>query len=264
MRKISRALTIAGSDSSGGAGIQADLRVFEALGVYGTSAITAVTAQNTLRILGVRNVSHALIEAQINAVLCDVGADAVKTGMLRSTGTVRTVAACLGQWKVKHLVVDPVIKASTGVQLMTPRARRSLSESLFPLAELITPNIPEAGVLVGQKLRSRSDLESAGRSLLSMGPRGVLIKGGHTEDLRVVTDLLFLGTRVIEISSPRVRTGPVHGTGCVLSAAITANLARGHDLVSSCRRAKTFVDAVIRRSLPLGKGQRLLAPRTGG
>lgn len=254
MTKIPRALTIAGSDSGGGAGIQADLKTFAAHRVYGMAVITSVTAQDTMRVRSYFNLPTTLIEEQIDAVLGDIGADAMKTGMLASRAIVETVGRCVRRWRVKHLVVDPVMVSKAGDSLMDSRAHRTLVEVLFPLAELITPNIPEAEKLIGRPLVTRVDVEAAGRELLEMGPRAVLIKGGHTKDLKVVTDWLFMGSRVIKFSSPRVRTRHTHGTGCTLSAAITANLARGYELVTACRRAKKFVSGAVRKALPLGHG----------
>ena len=254
MRRIPRALTIAGSDSGGGAGIQADLKTFTAHRVYGMSIITSVTAQDTVRVHRFLNLPRALIQEQIDAVLGDIGADAVKTGMLATKGIVEVVARCLRRWQVKHLVVDPVMASKSGDALLDAPARKAMIEVLFPLAELITPNIPEAGKLVGRELTARTHLEAAGQALLAMGPRAVLIKGGHSDNPKVVTDLLFVGSKIIRLTSPRIRTKHTHGTGCTLSAAITANLAKGYDMRRACRRAKAYLSGAIRKSLPIGHG----------
>ncbi len=258
MRKTPRALSIAGSDSGGGAGIQADLKTFTAHRVYAMSVVTAVTVQDTVRVHSVLEIPSDLIQEQIDVVLGDIGADAVKTGMLPTSQIVEAVAQRLARWRVKRLVVDPVMVSTSGEQLMGAGARKAMIKTLFPLAELITPNIPEAEQLLGRKLRTERDLEAAGESLLAMGPRAVLIKGGHSSDSKRATDLLFVGSKVLDLSSTRISTEDVHGTGCTLSAAITANLARGYHLVKSCRLAKKYVSGAIRNSITLGHGQGLL------
>ncbi len=247
------ALTIAGSDSGGGAGIQADLKTFSALGVYGTTAITAITAQNTVGVHRVLELPADLVAAQIEAVLSDIGADAVKTGMLSSGEIIEAVARKLAEHRVKNLVVDTVMKAKDGTTLLPPQAIRALKAKLFPLALVVTPNVPETEVLVGRAMISVSDLQDAAREIVAMGAKTVVIKGGHRPG--AAADLFYDGKEFHTFTAPRVDTPHTHGTGCTFAAAIAAHLARGEDVLSAVAQAKEFVTEAIRHGLALGHGQ---------
>ncbi|MGI9149327.1 MAG: bifunctional hydroxymethylpyrimidine kinase/phosphomethylpyrimidine kinase [Chloroflexota bacterium] len=248
-----RAMTIAGSDSGGGAGIQADLKTFQALGVYGTSVITAVTAQNTLGVQAVHEVPAAIIAAQIDAVVEDIGIDAAKTGMLASAAIVTAVAERIRHWHVEALVVDPVMVAKSGDRLLREDAVQALVRELLPLARVLTPNLPEAEVLVGRRLDTGPDIRQAARDIVAMGPRSVVIKGGHRQGGDAI-DVLFDGRAFYEFTSERIDTPNTHGTGCTLSAAIAAGLAQGMDLVEAVGSAKRYLTEAIRHSKPLGSG----------
>jgi hydroxymethylpyrimidine/phosphomethylpyrimidine kinase len=248
-----RAMTIAGSDSGGGAGIQADLRTFAALGVYGTSAITAVTAQNTCSVLAVQELTPAMVEAQIRAVFEDIGIDTVKTGMLGSAPIVRVVAAALGELRPRFLVVDPVMVAKSGAKLLAEDAVEALRRELLPLCTIVTPNVPEAEVLVGYKVDSLESRERACRDIVGMGARACVLKGGHLEGAPV--DLLFDGLQFAEYSGERLDTQATHGTGCTYSAALAALLARGLSLFQAAAGAKEFVAAAIKAAPQLGRGK---------
>lgn len=247
------ALTIAGSDSGGGAGIQADLKTFQALGAYGTSAVTAITAQNTLGVTGVHEIPVELIAAQIDAVVSDLGADGVKTGMLSSASIIATVADRVRAWNLEALlVVDPVMVAKSGDRLLRPDAVQALIHHLLPLAALVTPNVPEAEVLVGRALRSEVDLREAARAILGLGPRAVVLKGGHLPGEPV--DLLYDGHEFYPLRAPRVETRNTHGTGCTFSAAIAARLAHGDSVPAAVRFAKRYLWEAIQRAPSLGGG----------
>jgi hydroxymethylpyrimidine/phosphomethylpyrimidine kinase len=246
------ALTIAGSDSGGGAGIQADLKTFQALGVYGTSALTAVTAQNTLGVRAVHEIPTDIISAQIDAVVEDIGVDAAKTGMLSSAEIIATVAERIRHWRLDRLVVDPVMVATSGDRLLREDAVQALIRDLLPLAALLTPNLPEAEVLVGRHLTNDDEIRQAARDILDLGPRAVVIKGGHREG--DATDILFDGHAFHTFSAQRIDTPNTHGTGCTLSAAIAAELARGTDLLDAVSAAKQYLTEAIRRATPLGGG----------
>ncbi|MGH2366468.1 MAG: bifunctional hydroxymethylpyrimidine kinase/phosphomethylpyrimidine kinase [Chloroflexota bacterium] len=246
------ALTIAGSDSGGGAGIAADLKVFSALGVYGTCAITAVTAQNTRGVTAQAALEPSLVAAQIRAVLEDIGAAAVKTGMLANGDIVGAVAQELARWRPPHLVVDPVVRASTGAELLTEQALEALKRQLLPLAEVITPNLPEAEALVGRALTSEADIRDAAREMLDLGCRAVVVKGGHRSG--PADDVLFDGQAFDVLHAERLDAPFTHGTGCTFSAALTAELAKGADLFSAARSAKVFVTEAIRHGFPIGQG----------
>ncbi len=248
---VPRALTIAGSDSGGGAGIQADLKTFAALGVYGLAAITAVTAQNTLGVSGVQDISVALIEAQIDAVLEDIGADAAKTGMLSSPEIIEAVAGRVKKWHLR-LVVDPVMVAKGGAALLHPDAVATLRSTLLPLAEIVTPNLPEAEVLTGQHIETLDEMQAAARAIYALGPRSVVVKGGHRAADAV--DVYFDGTHCIELREERIQTQHTHGTGCTFSAAITALLARGWSPEDAVTRAKRYVTGAIRHAPGIGHG----------
>jgi hydroxymethylpyrimidine/phosphomethylpyrimidine kinase len=247
-----RAMTIAGSDSGGGAGIQADLKTFQALGVYGTSAITAITAQNTLSVVAVHEVPTAVIAAQIDAVVEDIGIDAAKTGMLSSAAIISSVADRIRHWRLERVVVDPVMVAKSGDRLLREDAVHALIAELVPLALVLTPNLPEAEVLVGRHLENEDEIRQAARDIVAMGARSVVMKGGHREG--DATDVFFDGKAFHTFSSERFETPNTHGTGCTFSAAIAAGLAHGMDLVTAVGYGKRYVTEAIRHSRPLGGG----------
>ena len=239
------ALTIAGSDSSGGAGIQADLKTFAALGVYGASAITALTAQNTAGVTAVHAVPPEFVTAQIDAVFGDLAIGAVKIGMVAQRATIEAIAAALKRWLPRMIVLDPVMVASSGDRLIATDAVEALRNNLFPLATIVTPNLPEAAVLLGEPMASSAAaIEAQGRRLLAFGCQAVLIKGGHGAGSESI-DYLIDGSSSLALAAPRLATKNTHGTGCSLSAAIAADLAKGESLVSAVRNAKTFVSAAI-------------------
>ncbi|HSW10663.1 MAG TPA: bifunctional hydroxymethylpyrimidine kinase/phosphomethylpyrimidine kinase [Bacillota bacterium] len=247
-----RAMTVAGSDSGGGAGIQADLRTFFALGVYGTSALTAITAQNTLGVRTVLALPPELVVAQMEAVLDDIGTDAVKTGMLGNAGIVAAVAGTLRHRGVGGLVVDPVMYAKSGHPLLDEGGRQAVIRELFPLAAVVTPNRAEAEALTGLATRDLDGAREAARRLLALGPRAVVVKGGHLPGEAV--DIYHDGKVFLEYRSPRLQTRATHGTGCTLAAAIAAGLARGDPLPRAVETAKRYVTACIRHGLDLGRG----------
>lgn len=250
--RIPKALTIAGSDSGGGAGIQADLKTFAALGVYGTSAVTAVTAQNTCGVLGVEELSPAFVALQIEAVATDIGVDAVKTGMLSSPAIVEAVADCINRFKLPFCVTDPVMVAKGGASLLAPEARHAIITKLLPLALAVTPNMPEATVLTGLSITGRDGMKEAARRISGMGAKWVLVKGGHLEGDAL--DILFDGQNFYDFESERINTKNTHGTGCTLSAAIAACLARGLEMPDAVKTAKEYVTFAIRHSLAIGRG----------
>jgi hydroxymethylpyrimidine/phosphomethylpyrimidine kinase len=245
-------MTIAGSDSGGGAGIQADLKTFQALGVYGASTLTAITAQNTIGVTAVHEIPTEVIAAQIDAVASDIGVDAAKTGMLSSADIIATVAERVRHWRLERLVVDPVMVAKSGDRLLREDAVAALVSQLLPLALVLTPNVPEAEVLVGHSLQTEEDLRHAAREILAMGARTVLMKGGHRQG--DANDIFFDGHEFLELRSERFDTPNTHGTGCTLSAAIAAGLARGASPRDAVAEAKRYVSEAIRRSEPLGAG----------
>jgi hydroxymethylpyrimidine/phosphomethylpyrimidine kinase len=251
-RRIPTAMTIAGSDSGGGAGIQADLKTFAALGVYGTSALTAITAQNTIGVTGVHEIPTDIIAAQIEAIITDIGADAVKTGMLSSSAIVEVVAQELKRHRVEALVIDPVMVAKSGDPLLQQEAVEALRAKLVPLAAVITPNIPEAEVLTGLKITSLDDMRLAAEKIIEMDARGVVVKGGHLAG--PATDLFYDGSRFQEFTAPRIDTKNTHGTGCTFASAIAAGLARRLSVIDSVAQAKEYVTEAIRRSFPIGQG----------
>jgi hydroxymethylpyrimidine/phosphomethylpyrimidine kinase len=251
-RRIPTAMTIAGSDSGGGAGIQADLKTFAALGVYGTSALTAITAQNTIGVTGVHEIPTDIIAAQIEAIITDIGADAVKTGMLSSSAIVEVVAQELKRHRVEALVIDPVMVAKSGDPLLQQEAVEALRAKLVPLAAVVTPNIPEAEVLTGLKITSLDDMRLAAEKIIEMDARGVVVKGGHLAG--PATDLFYDGSRFQEFTAPRIDTKNTHGTGCTFASAIAAGLARRLSVIDSVAQAKEYVTEAIRRSFPIGQG----------
>jgi hydroxymethylpyrimidine/phosphomethylpyrimidine kinase len=239
------ALTIAGSDSSGGAGIQADLKTFAALGVYGASVITAVTAQNTTGVSGIHLVPADFVTAQMDAVFSDLDVNAVKIGMVAQLATIDAIAAGLTRWSPKHVVLDPVMVATSGDRLLAADAVDALRTRLIPRASLVTPNLPEAAALLDEPVASsESVIENQGKRLVALGCRAVLIKGGHGQGAESI-DYLIDGGGIITLASPRIATKNTHGTGCSLSSAIAAGLARGDDMETAVRNAKAWVSAAI-------------------
>jgi hydroxymethylpyrimidine/phosphomethylpyrimidine kinase len=251
------ALTIAGSDSGGGAGIQADLKTFAAHGVYGTSAIAAVTAQNTIGVSGVHVLPDDFVTAQIEAVVADLGCDAVKTGMLANSTIVEAVAAAVESLELPNLVVDPVMVAKSGDHLLDDEAVHALRWTLVRLARVVTPNIPEAEVLARMSIGSLADMREAASRIAALKPAAVVIKGGHLAGPEVV-DLLFEKGEFTEFIGPRIEGRNTHGTGCTFAAAIAAHLARGAALKDAVAAAKSYVEGAMRNGVPLGKGHRPL------
>lgn len=245
-----RVLAVAGSDSSGGAGIQADIKTITALGAYAATAITAVTVQDTLAVHSVHKLPPALVRAQIERALADPGADAVKTGMLVDAETIAAVAAALRPAAGIPIVVDPVMVASSGARLLAEDALTTLRDELFPLAFLLTPNVPEAELLAGFPIRDR---ESQQKAALALGARAVLVKGGHLAG-DTMADVLASEGRISVFESPRLPGGPWHGTGCTLASAIAAGLAQGMALVPAIRRARSYVAAAIATAPAIGRG----------
>lgn len=245
-------MTIAGSDSGGGAGIQADLKTFQALGVYGTSALTAITAQNTLGVRAVHEIPTSMVADQIDAIVEDIGVDAAKTGMLSSADIIATVADRIRHWRLELLVVDPVMVAKSGHRLLREDAVQAMIRDLVPLAMVLTPNLPEAAVLVGRAVDTDDEIRDAARAIVDMGARAVVMKGGHRHGDAV--DLLFDGQAFHTFASERIDTPNTHGTGCTLSAAIAASLADGMPLVDAVGAAKRYLTEAIRHAMPLGAG----------
>jgi hydroxymethylpyrimidine/phosphomethylpyrimidine kinase len=252
---VPRALTIAGSDSGGGAGIQADLKTFAMLGCWGMSAVTSVTVQNTQGVSGVADVPPEVVAAQIRSVASDIGVDAAKTGMLSSAGIIEAVAGAIEEAGIANLVADPVFVSKHGHPLLRPDAVDALRRRILPLATIVTPNLPEAGGLAGFDVRTRDDMRRAAEAILDLGPRSVLVKGGHlvADDGRA--DDLFArpeGEKWLE--GERLPTTNTHGTGCVLSAAVASYLAKGTELGEAVRLGKGFVTEAIRHALAIGRG----------
>jgi hydroxymethylpyrimidine/phosphomethylpyrimidine kinase len=248
-----RVLTIAGSDSGGGAGIQADLKTFLAHGVHGMSAITAVTVQNSIGVQGFYELEPRAVFEQIEAVVTDIGVDAAKTGMLASAAIMEAVADACERFAVPNLVVDPVAVSKHGDVLLRPDALETLRTRILPLATVVTPNLGEVEQLTGVVVRERADMERAARAVLALGPEWALVKGGHLPGPRAV-DLLWDGSRAIWLEADRIDTPHTHGTGCTLSSAIAANLAGGLDVVTAVRQAKQYLTGAIAGAFPLGKG----------
>lgn len=252
--RLKTALTIAGSDCSGGAGIQADLKTFSANGVFGMSAVTAVVAENTCRVISIHDVPPKVIREQIIAVFEDIPPDAVKVGMLSGAETMRAVAESLRQYRPLHTVIDPVMVAKGGCSLMQQEALDTLKREILPLCELLTPNIPEAETLVGRELRTKEDLQDACREIAALGTRCVLLKGGHLSEDRDAEDLLFDGETFHTYTTKRIPTKNTHGTGCTFSSAITAHLALGKSVPDAVAAAKDYVTTAIAHALELGHG----------
>jgi hydroxymethylpyrimidine/phosphomethylpyrimidine kinase len=246
------ALTIAGSDSGGGAGIQADLKTFAAHGVFGTSAITAITAQNTRGVSAVCALEPALVVAQIAAVASDLRPRATKIGMLANAGIIAAVASALKEHHLTNFVLDPVMVAKGGDHLLESAAVTALREVLLPLADVLTPNIPEAEVLTGLTIRSVEDMKRAAARLIALGARSVIVKGGHLDG--AATDVWHDGTRWVEVTTERIATVHTHGTGCTFSSAIAAGLANGLDVEAAIRQAKDYVTGAITHAPGLGGG----------
>jgi len=245
-------MTVAGSDSGGGAGVQADLKTFAAHGVHGTSAITAVTAQNSVAVVDYVALSPAMVVAQIEAVASDMPVAAVKTGMLASRAIVEAVASAVERLRLPNLVVDPVMVAKGGDRLLDPEAERAYVERLFPYALVVTPNLMEAGALLGRPVTTVEEMRAAARDLKASGPRAALVKGGHLPGAAI--DVLCDDQGLLELTAPRIDTNNTHGTGCTYSAAIAARLALGASLREAVRGAKHYVTEAIRRSYSVGRG----------
>jgi hydroxymethylpyrimidine/phosphomethylpyrimidine kinase len=250
--KLPVALTIAGSDSGGGAGIQADVKTFAALGVHGASAITAITAQNTLTVTDILEVPAEMVTAQIDAVVSDLEVMAAKTGMLASSKIIEAVAAAIKAHGIPNLVVDPVMIAKGGASLLRDDAIGALRSRILPLATVITPNLPEAEVILGRLVRSLDERKQAARDLVALGAHAAVVKGGHSED--DVTDIYWDGVQMVELTGTRFPTTNTHGSGCVFSAAIAAGLANGLEPLAAVRGAKEFISGAIEHSLEVGFG----------
>lgn len=252
MTSIKKALTIAGSDSGGGAGIQADLKTFTAFGVYGMSVIASVTAQNTVKVTGIHNMPADFVALQFDTVYKDIGVDGVKTGMLSNSEIVRTIAQKLKENSIEHVIVDPVMIAKGGSPLLLEEAVASVKEYLLPQATLVTPNIPEAEVLSNMKIGSPKEMKKAAEIIFQLGHCAVLIKGGHSQG--DAEDILFDGESYFEFTAPRIETKNTHGTGCTISSAILSNLILGKSLVESVEVSKKFITKAIVASFDLGHG----------
>jgi hydroxymethylpyrimidine/phosphomethylpyrimidine kinase len=244
-KKYFRVLTIAGSDSGGGAGIQADLKTFSALGCYGMSVVTAITAQNTVNVRAIHKIPAKIVGDQIDAVIEDIGVDAVKVGMLQTPEVIKTVSKHLKKWKVENIIVDPVMVAKSGDKLLLDNAVDALKSKMLPLATVITPNIPEAEVLLQRKINNKQEMSDAAKDLLKLGPHAVLLKGGHFGGPESPDCLMLANERLYWYDAHRIDSDNTHGTGCTLSSAVAAYLARGHSLVESVPRAKKYINSAI-------------------
>ena len=249
MKKV---LTIAGSDSCGGAGIQADLKTFSAHGVYGMSVITAITAQNTQGVFGVQDITPELINRQIEAVFDDISVDAVKIGMVSNLETIKTISKTLEKYQIRNLVVDPVMVSKSGYYLLQPEAQEALVKYLIPMATVVTPNLLEAEVITGMTITNLEDMEGAAVHIHKMGARYTLVKGGHLEGDAM--DVLYDGQEYLYFNSPRINTPNTHGTGCTLSSAIASNLAQGMSIGLAVEKAKEYITIAIEHSFSIGKG----------
>ncbi len=251
-------LTIAGSDSCGGAGIQADLKAFSANYVYGMSVITAVTAQNTQGVFSVQDIDDEIIKNQIDAIFTDIRVDGVKIGMVSKIETINAIAEKLRQYKPTNLVIDPVMISKSGFSLLKPESKKTLIQNLLPLADLITPNIPEAEEILKEigssiiNIKTKEDMCGACKELIKLGCKNVLLKGGHLDGEAI--DVLFNGEEFNYFTSERIHTKNTHGTGCTLSSTITANLARGLSMEEAINEAKRYITVAIKHSLDIGKG----------
>lgn len=251
---IYKALTIAGSDSGGGAGIQADLKTFSAFGVYGMSAVTALTAQNTVGVQEIQEVPAEFIRQQVESVMTDIGADAVKTGMLANEEVVKVVSEAIKSFHITNLVVDPVMVAKGGDPLLAESARQTIKELLIPLAEVITPNIFEAEALVGYKIEDLKTMQQAAKDLYELGCRWVVVKGGHLNLEGQAVDVVYNGSDYIFLKSARFDSQNTHGTGCTFASAIAASLAKNLPPLNAIKIAKEYITEAIRRGLPIGNG----------
>ncbi len=251
--KIPRALTVAGSDSSGGAGIQADLKTFTALGVYGLSVLTSVTAQNTVEVSGVHDLPEQFVGLQIDAVMSDIGCDAAKLGMLSNEKIVEAVAEKIDQYAIEKLVVDPVMHSKGGTTLLR-NSTEILKKEILPRALIVTPNIPEAEILSSVRISNINDMKTVAEKIHSLGAKNVLVKGGHLAENLPAVDIFFDGETFEELVSERIETKNTHGTGCTFSAAVCAFLAKGMPLSVSLENSKAFITEAIRNSLEIGKG----------
>ncbi len=250
---VPRIVTIAGSDSGGGAGIQADLKTIALLGGFGMSVVTALTAQNTQGITSLWDVSAEFVNEQIEAILSDIGADALKTGMLVNSEIIKVVGEKIRKYRLRRVVVDPVMVTKSGTKLLQPEAVETLKKELLPLAQVITPNIPESEILSGRKINGLADMKKAARLIWQMGAKSVLIKGGHLKGSPV--DIFFDGKKFYEFTGARISTPHTHGTGCTTAAVIAVELAKGASTLEAINKAKALISTAIRFSLPLGKGQ---------
>ncbi|MFX0039415.1 MAG: bifunctional hydroxymethylpyrimidine kinase/phosphomethylpyrimidine kinase [Promethearchaeota archaeon] len=253
MKKV---LTIAGSDSGGGAGIQADLKTFSALGVFGMSAITALTAQNTIGVQGIFEIDPEFVGKQIDSVMNDIGADAWKTGMLSNAEIIQIVADRASFYNIELLIVDPVMVAKSGHSLLNSKANSTLILKLIPIAYLITPNLHEAQILTDMEINNKNDVQESAIKIFEMGAKNVVIKGGHLHEVNESIDTLYDGRKFIEFRSPRIKTNNTHGTGCTFASAIAAELAKGKDVKNAVHIAKAYLTTAIQRAdnLLIGKG----------
>jgi hydroxymethylpyrimidine/phosphomethylpyrimidine kinase len=247
-----KVLSIAGSDPSSGAGIQIDLKTFQTLGAFGMAVPAALTAQDSRGVSGVEPVSSRILSKQLDALLSDIKPDSIKTGMLLTRQNVEAVAGAVSKFRIKNLVIDPVLRSSSGKMLLQPRAVPSLKKNLFPHALIVTPNFPEAEIIAGLPIRNERDMDFAAGTILDLGPSYVLIKGGHGSG--PATDTLYGGKTVLSFSTVR-RKGAFHGTGCVLSSAIAVFIAQGYPVEKAVEKAKQFVDNVLKTARPVGKGK---------
>lgn len=252
MSIIKLGLTIAGSDSGGGAGIQADIKTFSAHGVFGMSVITSVTAQNTMGVLGIEDLTPKMVLLQMKAVFEDLFPDAVKIGMVSNEKIIETIANGLRKYKPKNIVLDPVMVSKSGVHLLKEDAINALKSELIPLSLVVTPNLMEAEVLTGIKVDSVKDMRNAAKKIVELGAQSVVVKGGHL--IEDAIDVYYDGKDFFEVSSERIPTKNTHGTGCTFSSAIAANLALGYELFDSIKRAKEYITGAIRNSLSIGHG----------
>lgn len=252
MNIIKLGLTIAGSDSGGGAGIQADIKTFSAHGVFGMSVITSVTAQNTMGVLGIEDLTSKMVLLQMKAVFEDLFPDAVKIGMVSNEKIIKTIANGLREYKPKNIVLDPVMVSKSGVHLLKEDAINALKSELIPLSLVVTPNLMEAEVLTGIKVDSVKDMRNAAKKIVELGAQSVVVKGGHL--IEDAIDVYYDGKDFFEVSSERIPTKNTHGTGCTFSSAIAANLALGYELFDSIKRAKEYITGAIRNSLSIGHG----------
>jgi hydroxymethylpyrimidine/phosphomethylpyrimidine kinase len=251
---MKKALTIAGSDSGGGAGIQADLKTFTVFGVYGMSAITALTAQNTIGVQGIFEITPEFVYEQVKSIMSDIGTDAVKTGMLSSEEIVLTVSGAIKEFKISNLVVDPVMVAKSGDALLSETARKAVYRELLPLARVITPNIFEAEALLERKIEDLESMQSAAADLKSIGCEWVVLKGGHLDIQSQAIDVVYNGSEFTLLKSHRFESGNTHGTGCTFASAIAAGLAKGREPLQAIKTAKEYITEAIRNGLPLGNG----------